>query len=86
MEDENFRLASGPCKDAKTQNNILVEFTENANWQEIAQLLDTQQLVIIKRGSFGALSVRSKSEGDALDTQIEQLQSSPIIVSAEAME
>lgn len=86
LEDENFRLASGPCKEADTNNAIMLEFSKNANWQDIAQLLDMQKLVIIERGSFGVLSVSSKNEEDALNAQIEELKTSPLIVSAEAIQ
>ncbi len=83
LEDENFRLASGPCKDENIKGGILLEFVDGSSWQDIANLLDEQELAIFKQGGFGALNVRSKKEGHALTSQIDALRTSPLVNSAE---
>ncbi len=82
LEDENFRLASGPCPDESSKSSIIAEFSGDARWQDVAALLDDEELIIYKRGDFGVLTLRSKKEGTALNNQIERLKASPLVTSA----
>jgi len=83
LQDENFRLASGPCAEDTGKSGIILEFAENAGWQEVAELLDGEELTIFERGGFGTLTVRSKKTGAALQAQIDKLDALPIVVSAD---
>lgn len=83
LRDANFKLASGPCEDRPLAGSIQLELVDSAKWQDVAALLDTENLSIAKNGDFGVLTVRSGKQGAELKAQLARLKASPLVVSAD---
>jgi hypothetical protein len=84
LRDENFQLASGPCEDRPLAGAVQLELADGAKWQEIAALLDAEQLSIAKSGQFGTLTVKTGKQGAELTALLARLRKSPLVASAEA--
>ena len=83
LRDENFKLASGPCEDRPLAGSIQLELADSAKWQDVAALLDTENLSIANNGDFGVLTVRSGKQGEELKALLARLKASPLVASAE---
>lgn len=83
LQNENYRLASGPCDDRPAAGQLLVEVQEGAGFQALAKLLDGEGLTIVGMGDFGVLTLQSDKKGKDLAAQLERLRASPLIASAD---
>lgn len=83
LQDENYRLASGPCDDKPSAGQLLVEVKEGAGFHSVAKLLDSEGLAIVSSAEFGMLTLQSDKAGKDLAAQIERLRASPLIASAD---
>lgn len=83
LQNENYRLASGPCNDKPAAGRLLVEVSEDAGFQALANLLDSEGLTIVGMGDFGMLSLQSDKAGTDLAAQLERLRANPLIASAD---
>ncbi len=80
--DLEFQLASGP-DDGTSQSGIVVQVRPTAKWQEIETLLRAQRLTIQEGPNDNTLLLGSSATGQALDTLIERLRASPVILAAD---
>jgi hypothetical protein len=83
LQNENYRLASGPCDDKPAAGRLLVEVREGAGFQELATLLDGEGLTIVGMAEFGMLTLQSGKAGKDLTAQLERLRANPLIASAD---
>lgn len=83
LEKENFELASGPCADRDRSHGVILQLKDDAKWQAVSDLLDTEGLVIVESAAFGVLTVRGEKGGDARMKTIDRLRQSPLVASAE---
>jgi hypothetical protein len=83
LEKENFELASGPCADRDRTHGVILQLKDDAKWQAVSALLDTEGLVISESAAFGVLTVRGEVKGEARTKLIERLRQSPLVASAE---
>ena len=83
LQNENYRLASGPCDDKPAAGRLLVEVSEDAGFQALASLLDSEGLTIVGMAEFGVLTVQSDKAGKDLAAQLERLRANPLIASAD---
>lgn len=81
---QNYQSASGPCENRAVAGQIALELKDSANWSQIADLLDAEQLVIVDSGGFGTLTVASAETGAAFTAQIARLSKAPLVSSAAA--
>lgn len=81
---EKYQSASGPCDDAAKAGRIAVELRDGANWGQIVELLDAEQLTIVSSGGFGTLTMASEAKGQALTDQIARLRKAATVASADA--
>lgn len=83
LKDQNFQLASGPCEDRPLAGAVQLELADGAKWQDVAALLDTEDLSIAKSGQFGTLTVKTGQQGAELTALIARLRKSPLVASVE---
>jgi hypothetical protein len=62
---------------------LLVEVSEDAGFQALANLLDSEGLTIVGMGDFGMLTLQSDKAGKDLAAQLERLRANPLIASAD---
>jgi hypothetical protein len=83
LEEENYRLASGPCEDEQKAGRFLIEVKDGTPYEALASLLEKEGLTISKSGDFGVLTLQSDKKGEELSAQLDRLRKSPLISSAE---
>lgn len=83
LKDQNFQLASGPCEDRPLAGAVQLELADGGKWQDIAALLDAEDLSIAKSGQFGTLTVKTGQQGAELTALIARLRKSTLVASVE---
>ena len=81
LEADNFALASGQ-KDCDEQADVIVELEANANWKDAVDLFDGQGLKVIDSNSQGVLSLELLEQGSDLESIVDVLNASELVLSA----
>jgi hypothetical protein len=81
LEADNFALASGQ-EDCDEQADVVVELDANANWKDAVDLFDGQGLKVIDSNSQGVLSLELLEQGSDLESIVDVLNASELVLSA----
>jgi hypothetical protein len=83
LKDENFKLASGPCKEETGSGQILLEVKDGVRFDALMTLIESEGLKLHAHAGLGMVQVKSDKTGAELTSQIERLRKSPLLSSVE---